>query len=119
YGQLGIGSDDYSSYVPVQVTGLCQVLISVNEITEPLSISFFPNPTSANSSITYTLSTPATVSIDLYDVLGNKLQQLVNGNQRQGEHNTTLDTRKLANGVYVLKIRAGDQMAEKKVAVMH
>jgi len=52
-------------------------------------------------------------------VLGNKFQQLVNGNQQQGEHNTTFDARKLANGIYVLQIRAGDQMAEQKVVVMN
>ncbi|HYV91396.1 MAG TPA: T9SS type A sorting domain-containing protein [Chitinophagales bacterium] len=67
----------------------------------------------------YTLSTPATVSIALYDVLGNKLQQLVNGDQEQGEHNATIDTRKLVNGVYVLQICAGDQMEEEKIVVMN
>ena len=80
---------------------------------------FFPNPTSTNSFINYTLSTPATVSIPLYDVLGNKLQQLVNGDQEQGEHNATIDARSMANGVYVLQIRAGEQMAEQKVVVMN
>src|SRR5206468_10767921 len=83
------------------------------------SWSVFPNPASANSNIHYTLSTPAIVTIALYDVLGNKLQQVVNGDQEQGEHNATIDARTLANGVYVLQIRAGDQMAEEKVVVMN
>ncbi|HYV91399.1 MAG TPA: T9SS type A sorting domain-containing protein [Chitinophagales bacterium] len=84
-----------------------------------LSWSVFPNPTSGNSFVNYSLSTPATVSIVLYDVLGNKLQQLVNGNQEQGEHNVTIDARKLANGVYVLQIRVGEQVAQEKIAVLH
>ncbi len=67
----------------------------------------------------YTLSTPATVTIALYDVLGNKLQQLINADQEQGEHNAAFDARSLANGVYVLQIRAGEQMAEQKVVVMY
>ncbi|HYV93175.1 MAG TPA: T9SS type A sorting domain-containing protein [Chitinophagales bacterium] len=82
------------------------------------SWSVFPNPASGNSFINYTLSTSATVSIALYDVLGNKLQQLVNGNKEQGEHNATIDARKLANGVYVLQIQAGEQVAEEKIVVM-
>src|SRR6185295_14485930 len=82
------------------------------------SWSVFPNPTSGNSFINYTLSTPANISIDLYDVLGNKLQQLVNSDQQEGEHNAALDTRKLASGVYLLQIRAGDQMAEQKVVFL-
>src|SRR5258706_13283566 len=83
------------------------------------SWSVFPNSTSGNSFINYTLSTPATVSIALYDVLGNKLQQLVNGEQEQGEHNATIDVHSTANGVYVLQIRAGEQMAEEKIVVMN
>jgi Secretion system C-terminal sorting domain len=98
----------------------CELITSVESIfARGISTMVFPNPTSGNSFITYTLSTPATVSIALYDVLGNKLQQLVNGDQQQGEHNATLDTDKLASGVYVLQIRAGDQMAEEKIVVMN
>ena len=77
------------------------------------SWSVFPNPAAGNSFINYTLSTPATVSIALYDVLGNKLQQIVNGNQEQGEHNATIDAHKLSNGVYVLQIRAGEQAVRR------
>ena len=36
----------------------------------------------------------------------------------QGEHSATLDTQKLANGVYLLQIRAGDQMAEQKIVLL-
>ena len=91
-------------------------------ITSPLSENsfvLFPNPASGNSFINYTFSTSAIVSIALYDVLGNKLQQVVNGNEQQGEHNATIDARKLANGVYVLQIRAGEQLAEQKIIVMN
>src|SRR5207237_239791 len=96
YGELGPGSPSDSN-VPVQVTGLCQVTISLNDISNPhsISVSVFPIPASGNSFINYTLSTPATVSIALYDVLGNKLEQVVNGIQQQGDHNATLDASNL------------------------
>jgi len=44
------------------------------------------------------------------------LQQLVNGDQQLGEHRATIDARNLANGVYVLQIRAGEQLAEQKLS---
>ncbi|HYV91993.1 MAG TPA: T9SS type A sorting domain-containing protein [Chitinophagales bacterium] len=111
---------DYNSIVGFNGPNLykiCQIDGSYEMLCPSLNIGGTPG--AAYSFIHYTLSTPATVSIDLYDVFGNKLQQLANGNQQQGEHNTTLDARKLANGVYILKIRAGEQMAEQKVVVMN
>ena len=89
------------------------------EVLNSMAWSVFPNPASGNSFISYTLSTPATVSIALYDVLGNNLRQVVHSAQEQGEHGATIDTRSIANGVYVLQIRAGDQMAEQKIVVMN
>jgi len=45
------------------------------------------------------------------------LQQLVNSNQEQSD-NATIDARKLANGVYVLQIWAGEQVAEEKIVLL-
>ncbi|HYV93024.1 MAG TPA: T9SS type A sorting domain-containing protein [Chitinophagales bacterium] len=83
------------------------------------SWSVFPNPVSGNSFVNYSLSTPATLSIVLNNILGNKLLQLVNEDQEAGEHNSAFDARKLANGIYVLRIRAGDQIVSQKVVVMN
>ncbi|HYV91259.1 MAG TPA: MopE-related protein [Chitinophagales bacterium] len=81
--------------------------------------SVFPNPASGTSFINYTLSSASTISIDLYNVIGNKLQQLLNDDLPAGEHNSAFDTRKLANGVYVLQIRAGNLTASKKIVVIN
>src|SRR6185295_13892897 len=50
--------------------------------------SVFPNPASGTSFINYTLSSASTISIDLYNVIGNKLQQLLNDDLPAGEHNS-------------------------------
>jgi hypothetical protein len=99
-----------------------------DSIEDQFSYNVFPNPTNQIINIQLSLKLPAFVTIELYDVLGNKLQQIVNGNQEQGEHNATIDAHKLSNGVYVLQIRAGEQVvrrtpdsfgAEQKIVVMH
>ena len=118
YGQLGNGTNTPSN-VPLHVIGLCQLANSINEITAPLSISVFPNPASGKSFINYTLAIPARVSIDVYDVLGNKLKQLINADEDAGEHIASFDASKLANGVYLLQIHAGNQMQSQKIVVMN
>ncbi|HYV95512.1 MAG TPA: T9SS type A sorting domain-containing protein [Chitinophagales bacterium] len=82
------------------------------------SWSVFPNPASGKSFINYSLSTRAAVRIELYDLLGNKLKQLINAEDDAGEHNASFDASKLANGVYLLQIHAGNQMKSQKIIVM-
>lgn len=80
------------------------------------SLSAYPNPASGNVFVNYSLSTPATVSIEVYDVLGSKLRQTVN-DQEAGGHHSTINLEKLPDGVYFLQIRAGNQVALQKIIV--
>lgn len=81
------------------------------------SWSVFPNPASENVFVNYTLSILATVNIEVYDVLGNRLRQIVN-DQEAGEYHSTIDVQKLPDGVYFLKIRAGDQRVSEKMVLL-
>ena len=82
------------------------------------SWSVFPNPAQGSAFINYTLLLPAKVSIDLYDVLGNKVYRVEKGDELTGEYNAYIDTRKLSSGIYVLQIHAGNQVATQKIAVI-
>ena len=83
------------------------------------SWSIYPNPASGNSFVSYTLLAPATLTITLFDILGNELQQLMNANAVAGKHSIALDLSNRPNGVYLLQIHSGDQIETKKVIVMN
>jgi len=106
-----------NTIVTVNVVADIPTAIQITDVLQSWSV--FPNPASGNALINYSLSIPATISIDLYDVLGNRLWQVVKDDQQGGEHNSGFDTRKLSNGVYILQIRAGDQIASQKIVVMN
>ena len=67
--------------------------------------------------VNYSLSAPASVSIELFDVLGGKLQRIV-GELDAGVHQTVIDVQNLPNGIYTLQIRANDQTKIKKIVVV-
>lgn len=46
----------------------------------------FPNPFNMNTTIQYQLSQPATVSLDIYNVFGQKIKTLVKSRQNDGKH---------------------------------
>lgn len=91
------------NFTPVENTGTLQ------------SWSVYPNPAFSNPSVNYSLLTTARVSIEVYDVLGKKLLQVVNEDEEAGEHHASIVTEKMPVGIYFLMIRANDQVESQKV----
>lgn len=59
-----------------------------------------PNPTSANTTITYELENSSIVSFNVYDVTGKVVASQVVGEQASGIHNINFNTENLAAGIY-------------------
>jgi hypothetical protein len=83
------------------------------------SWSVFPNPVSGNVFVNYSLSSTVRVNIELFDVLGNKLLQLVNDSREAGQYRSNVDSRGLTNGIYFLQIHVGDEAVTTKVVVQN
>ncbi len=71
----------------------------------------FPNPFSDRVTISYTLAVDGKISVDVYDLLGRHIVNLVDGFQGAGEHEATwqgesVSGEKSQNGTYIFKIRA-------------
>jgi hypothetical protein len=68
----------------------------------------FPNPFNPTTGISYSLSEDAFVNLQIYDITGRQVEQLVNSNIQAGYHTVTFDGSALASGVYFYRIRAND-----------
>lgn len=91
----------FSDSVTVNSTGLKA------ESTPGNSMSIYPNPFITNSNITYTLGQQSNVTLDVYDMLGKKVETLFNGQQESGKYVFTFDSRKqdIPSDVYIVKLR--------------
>jgi len=86
-------------------TGIEQVA----EIPNAFSLSpNYPNPFNANTTIRYNLPYAADVTLDIYDILGRKVQTLFNDFQPAGQHAMIWKAKDLSSGVYFYKITAGE-----------
>jgi len=77
----------------------------------------YPNPTSNETVINYSISTPSEVIIMLYDVTGKLTKQLYKGTQGSGQYLVRVQTSSLNSGVYIYNIRAGRFSASKRMIV--
>ena len=78
----------------------------VSENNGPVSaISIFPNPVkNSPATLDYTLAENSNVTIDIFNLFGEKVRSFTPGNQVAGEHKSTLDLASLSNGVYFIRI---------------
>ncbi|MDX2129237.1 MAG: T9SS type A sorting domain-containing protein [Chloroherpetonaceae bacterium] len=67
----------------------------------------YPNPFNPSTTIRYQLPEKSNVTIDVYDILGKKVQTLVNGTKDAGNYEVNFNARNLSSGVYFYRIQAG------------
>jgi uncharacterized delta-60 repeat protein len=77
-----------------------------------------PNPFNPLTTIRYNLSTASQVSLTVYDTAGRLVTTLIDGWQEAGTHNATFDGSKLASGIYLAKLEAGEFKSVQKLVLM-
>jgi len=65
-----------------------------------LSLSNHPNPFTGNTMISYELPFDGTVSIEIYNYLGSRVETLLSENQTAGYHSLSFDAAALPAGIY-------------------
>jgi hypothetical protein len=85
-------------------------------VTEVELLGTYPNPARQRATVRYALPDKQEATIRLYDVLGRRVQTVLNKKQ-EGRHQRTLDVGALPSGVYFLRLRAGGQTRTQKFTV--
>jgi len=75
----------------------------------------YPNPFNPSTKIRFELPEDANVTIDVYNVVGEKVTTLLNGNLKRGYHEVNFDAAGLQSGVYFYKVNAGKYSTVKKM----
>jgi hypothetical protein len=81
------------------------------------SFAIFPNPFSENTMIQYDLKNDATIELSLYNLLGAKVETLINTKQSKGKHQFNLTKEKLNAGVYFFTLSIDNIRSTKKIIV--
>ena len=78
----------------------------------------YPNPFNAMTTITYMLERPSNVELDIYNIMGQKVATLVNGNVEAGSHTVIWDAGNYSSGIYFYKLTAGNKVFTKRMALL-
>ena len=92
--------------------GVDQNEVAVNELR------VFPNPAKDISFVYFNLERPAKVEVSVYNVVGQKVETLRQGNFIAGQHRAAVDASSLQEGVYFITVKAGETETTTKLFVV-
>lgn len=93
--------------------------INENSISD-FNLAVFPNPSTANkTTLKYTLIENTSITVEIYNSIGDKIKNISFEKQSPGKHESNLDMEYLANGIYFLKLKANNTSQVIKITVAH
>ena len=81
------------------------------------AVAAYPNPLKDKATIAYCLPTEGSVTLTVFNTMGNVVATLVDGQQACGLHQVELDSRQWASGVYHCRITYGSEVRIIKMVV--
>ncbi|MBC8276861.1 MAG: T9SS type A sorting domain-containing protein [FCB group bacterium] len=78
----------------------------------------YPNPFNPTTSINFSLANAGDVSLKVFNIMGQEVATVLNGNLNSGPHSITFDASSLSSGLYYYQIEAGDFQAAKQMVLV-
>ena len=96
--------------------GMIPLILS--EINDFAISNAYPNPFNPSTSIELDLNKDSYVSINIYNVSGQLVDQLFSGNLNSSNHRFTWDASFVSSGVYFMNIQVDDVLETKKLMLV-
>jgi len=116
-------SIDYLMHLYLDFFGLESIWVSVPEgVTTEVSVGHpYPNPFTGETNLSFSLEEAGNISIDVYNMSGQKISSLVNADFNAGSHTITWNagSEGVSEGIYYLRMQTENNVITRKVIMMH
>jgi len=83
-----------------------------------IKIKIFPNPANDRIRISYDISQASPATLEIYDILGRKVETLIDDFQSPGLYAVTWDASHVASCMYFYRFQAGEYSATKRMTII-
>lgn len=118
--EIGIdGKGIKPDYLKAELKEATTIYDTQNE--QPSSIHLnqnYPNPFNPTTNISFNLPSAQPIKIDIYNSLGQHVENLHTGRLNSGWHNFTFNANELSSGIYYYKLTTGTQVLTQKMLLL-
>lgn len=94
------------------------ITTATKDITETVeSATIFPNPTANSCSLKFNLTQTKTLSINVFNILGEKVFTISKDVYEEGNHEVKLNTNNFSNGMYIIQLHDGTRAINKQLVI--
>jgi hypothetical protein len=102
------GSFEYSNVVEVDINAVTEFTLNQN----------YPNPFNPSTKISFTLPQSTSVKLSVFNLLGEKVVELVNEVKSAGFYEVDFSGSNLTSGMYLYRLEAGEFVSTRKMTLI-
>jgi hypothetical protein len=94
------------------------ITTGTKDISEMMDdINLFPNPSAGSCALKFNLSQSKTLTINIFNVLGEKVYVVSKNIYEEGSQEIKLNTNHLSSGMYIVQINDGTRAINKQLVI--
>ena len=78
----------------------------------------YPNPFNPTTTIKFSIPEASRVTLNIYNILGEKVAELVNTNLAAGKYSYQWNAGSVASGMYIYELRSSNFVSTKKMILL-
>ena len=113
--------DDVGDSPVEQTVGGIQSVVPLQQNRQPATFQLlqnYPNPFNPITTIKYFIPRREHIKLEIYDITGRLVQTLKNSIHRAGGYEVVFNAKHLSSGIYLIRLKAGNQSDFKRMVLL-